>query len=129
MRNTYRKLENMYNFFRRRHMKYVITFTHLFTRLNFLILMSLIEIPPHISFQKIFHAENILISHPCLLNFRKCSSQDISTVTINLFNIFPKFFCHIVSFVRISEVTTLYFLFELEINVTVICCIKTNNKE
>ena len=41
-----------------------------------------------------------------LLTFEKCSSQDISTVTKNPFNIYPKIFHHILSFGE--KITYLY---------------------
>ena len=48
-------------------------------------LQSLIDVPPSCSLIfRNFSTQDILIPHPRLLNFRKCSSQDIF-----------KFFCHI----------------------------------
>ena len=68
-----------------------------------------------------------LFHTPCLLNFRKCSSQDILTVTKKDFNIFPNIFRHKSSFVGICSNCIAVSNWVI-INVTVICCIKTNNK-
>ena len=56
---------------------------------------------------KNFPPRTFLFHTPCLLNFRKSSSLDISTVTKSPFNICPKIFCHRLSFFRISEVIAL----------------------